>query len=110
MGELSIINARVKATKHSDGHSEIFSRLKRLYFFLVQYTIDTVHNYRPPSSPSSPTGVPSPSTGHTALHTILLTATNLESVQVSGSPALGDLKHWAVTPAMRRKLSRGLVT
>merc|ERR1711892_1082932 len=92
--ELNIINARVKVTKHSNEqsveHSEIFSRLKLLYFFLVQYTIDPVHNYRPPSSPSSPTGVPSPSTGHTALHTILLTATNLESIQVSGSPALTD--------------------
>merc|ERR1719483_446982 len=161
--ELNIINARVKVTKHSDTHSEIFSRLKLLYFFLVQYNIDPVHNYRPPSSPSSPTGVPSPSTGHTALHKILLTATNLESVQVSGSPALtdscldtilsqnplskltrlvishplstvhtvvpltsrsavkiqkscpelvclGDLKHWAVTPAQRRKLSRRVLT
>merc|ERR1712128_51876 len=88
--ELNIINARVKVTKHSDTHSEIFSRLKLLYFFLVQYTIDPVHIYQPPNSPSSPTGVPSPSTGHTALHTILLTAFNLESIQVSGSPALTD--------------------
>merc|ERR1712106_1000108 len=86
----NVINARVKVSKHSDGHSEIFSRLKLLYFFLVHYTIDPVHNYRPPSSPSAPTGVPSPSTGHTALHTILKKATNLESVQVSGSPALTD--------------------
>jgi len=161
--ELNVINARVKVSKHSDGHSEIFSRLKLLYFFLVHYTIDPVHNYRPPSSPSAPTGVPSPSTGHTALHTILQKATNLESVQVSGSPALtdscldrilaqnplsklkrlvishplsidhtvvpltsrsvvkiqkscpgllclGDLKHWAVTPSQRRKLSRGAQT
>eukprot|EP00090_Calanus_glacialis_P017558 TRINITY_DN2729_c0_g1_i3.p1 TRINITY_DN2729_c0_g1~~TRINITY_DN2729_c0_g1_i3.p1 ORF type:complete len:539 (+),score=118.96 TRINITY_DN2729_c0_g1_i3:75-1691(+) len=161
--DLNIINARVKVTKHIDDHSEIFSRLKLLYFFLVQYIIDPVHNYRAPSSPSSPTGVPNPSTGHTALHTILQKAPNLESVQVSGSPALtdscmasilsinplsklkrlvishplsidhrtvpltsqsvtkiqnscpellclGDLKHWAVTPAQRRKLSRNIYT
>jgi len=87
--ELNIINARVKDAKHDD-HSELFSRLKLLYFFLVQYTIDPVHNYRPPSSPSATTGVPSPSTGHTALHTIMQKATNLESIQVSGCPTLTD--------------------
>merc|ERR1719233_324433 len=166
--ELNIINAKVKATKQSDNLSEIFSKLKLLYFFLVQYLIDPVPRYpssslsaaRPsPSSTASPATVPSPSTGHTALHTLLEKATNLESVQVSGTPALtdscmdkvlsqnglskckrlvishplsidhsvvpltgrtvtklqascpvlsclGDLKHWAVTQAARRKLTR----
>merc|ERR1711970_1222788 len=166
--ELNIINAKVKATKQSDNQSEIFSKLKLLYFFLVQYLIDPVPRYpsssflaaRPsPSSPASPATVPSPSIGHTALHTLLEKATNLESVQVSGTPALtdscmdrvlsqnglskckrlvishplsidpsvvpltgrtvtklqsscpdlaclGDLKHWAVTQAARRKLTR----
>lgn len=159
--DLNVINARIKVNKNSDEQSQTFSRLKLLYFFLVQYLIEPVHTYRPPISPTSPTGVPIPSTGHTALHTLLLNGTNLESVQVSGSPALtdscvdsiltrnplsklkrlvishplsidhlvvpltsrsvvrihkscpglqclGDLKHWAVTPAQRRKLSRNV--
>merc|ERR1711970_161537 len=163
--ELNIINAKVKATKQSDNQSEIFSKLKLLYFFLVQYLIDPVSRYPSSSlsaarpSPASPATVPSPSIGHTALHTLLEKATNLESVQVSGTPALtdscmdkvlsqnglskckrlvishplsidhsvvpltgrtvtklqsscpvlaclGDLKHWAVTQAARRKLTR----
>jgi len=165
--ELNIINAKVKATKHSDNISDIFSKLKLLYFFLVQYLIDPVQRNPSPSlpvtaspaSPASPATVQSPSTGHTALHTLLEKATNLESVQVSGTPALtdscmdkilsqnglskckhlvishplsidhsvvpltgrtvtklqascpvlaclGDLKHWAVSQAARRKLTR----
>ena len=156
-----MINARLKSDQYCENYSETFSRLKLVYFFLVQYVIDPKHNYQPPSLASSPTGIPNPSTGHTALHTILQKASNLESVQVSGSPALtdscmdsiltanplsklkrlvishplsidhlvvpltsrsvvkiqiscpglvclGDLKHWAVTPAQRRKLSRNL--
>jgi len=159
--DLNVINARIKVTKNSDYQSQTFSRLKLLYFFLVQYLIEPIHIPRPPISPSSPAGVPHPSTGHTALHTLLLNGINLESVQVSGSSALtdscidsiltrnplsklkrlvishplsidnlvvpltsrsvvriqkscpaiqclGDLKHWAVTPAQRRKLSRNL--
>jgi hypothetical protein len=159
--DLNVINARIKVTKTSEDHNQIFSRLKLVYFFLVQYLIEPGHNHRPPSSPTSPAGVPNPSTGYTALHTLLLNGTNLESVQVSGSPALtdscmdsiltrnplsklkrlvishplcidhlvvpltsrsvvkiqnscrglqclGDLKHWAVTAAQRRKLSRNL--
>merc|ERR1712038_589541 len=165
--ELNIINAKVKTTKHSDFKRDIFSNLKLLYFFLVQYPIDPLPRYPSPplsapsslSSPVSPATVSSPSTGHTALHTILEKATNLESVQVSGPPALtdscmdkilsqnglskckrlvishplsidhsvvpltgrtvtklqascpvlsclGDLKHWAVSQAARRKLTR----
>merc|ERR1719187_111132 len=162
--ELNIINAKVKASKHIDSQSEIFSKLKLLYFFLVQYFIDPVPRHPSsstpsPPSPASPATVPTPSTGHTALHTLLEKGTNLESVQVSGTPALtdfcmdrilvcnplskckrlvishplsidhtvvpltartvtklqlactalttlGDLKHWAVTPTQRRKLSR----
>jgi len=96
--ELNIINAKVKTTKHSELKSDIFSNLKLLYFFLVQYLIDPLPRYPSPSlsapsslsSPVSPATVSSPSTGHTALHTILEKATNLESVQVSGTPALTD--------------------
>jgi len=165
--ELNIINAKVKVTKQSDKQSYMFSKLKLLYFFLVQYLIDPLSRHPSSlsaaapssSSPASPATVPSPSTGHTALHAILGKAINLESVQVSGTPALtdscmdrilsqnplskckhfvishplsidhsvvpltgrtvaklqascpllaclGDLKHWAVTQAARRKLTR----
>jgi len=160
--ELNIINAKVKIKRHSAIKSDIFSKLKLLYFFLVQYLIDPpplLPVTTSPSSLASPATVPSPSTGHTALHTLLEKATNLESVQVSGTPALtdscmdkilsqkglskckrlvishplsidhsvvpltgrtvtklqascpllaclGDLKHWAVTQAARRKLTR----
>merc|ERR550534_2535015 len=77
----------------------MFSKLKLLYFFLVQYLIVPLPRYplssfsaaRPSSSsPASPATVPSPSTGHTGLHTLLEKATDLESVQVSGTPALTD--------------------
>jgi len=163
--ELNIINAKVKATKQSESQSDLFSKLKLLYFFLVQYLIDPTQRNSllpvtaSPSSLASLATLPSPSTGHTALHTLLEKATNLESVQVSGTPALtdscmdkilsqnslskckhfvishplsidhsvvpltgrtvaklqascpllaclGDLKHWAVTQAVRRKLTR----
>ena len=159
--DLHVINARIKVTKNSDDQGQTFSRLKLLYLFLVQYLIEPIHIQRPPISPSSPAGVPHPSTGHTALHTLLMNGTNLESVQVSGSSALtdscidsiftrnslsklkrlvishqtsidnlvvpltshsvvriqkscpenqclGDLKHWAVTPAQRRNFSRNI--
>jgi len=159
--ELDIINAKVKVTKDSGDNGEIFSKLKLLYFFLVQYTVSSPSP--PPSSPSSPCVCAVPATGDTALHYLLGRGRMLESVQVSGSPALtdscmdtilahnplarlrslvishplsvehsvvplttrtiarlqqsctrlaclGDLKHWAVRPRDRRKLSRTLST
>ena len=49
---LNVINARVKVTKVSDEPSEIFSKLKSLYLFLVQYlisppTLTTLHPMPP---------------------------------------------------------------
>merc|ERR1719312_209041 len=96
--ELNIINAKVKVTRQSDNQSYMFLKLKLLYFFLVQYLIDPLPTHPSslsaaapsPSSPASPATVPTPSTGHTALHTLLEKGTNLESVQVSGTPALTD--------------------
>ena len=70
---LNVINARVKVTKVSDEPSEIFSKLKSLYLFLVQYLISPHPDH--PTSPASPATVLHPSTGHTALHTVLLHAT-----------------------------------
>merc|ERR1719228_3104768 len=63
---LNVINARVKVTKVSDDHCEMFSSLKSLYFFLVQYLISPNSDHL--TSPTSPATVLHPSTGHTALH------------------------------------------
>jgi len=85
--ELSVINARVEGTNNIQDHRPMFPRLKLLYFFLVQYR---VVGPPLPLSPTSPAGVPNPSTGQTALHTILRQGPKLESVQVSGTGALTD--------------------
>lgn len=162
--EIHIINARVKVgdcTEEDEGM--MFPNLITIYFFLVQYLVsDRRPGHSSGRSISAPGGVAHPSTGHTALHTLLGAAKNLESVQVSGSPALtdscmerilqfnplvrlkrlvishplslghmvvpltalsvtriqrccplleclGDLKHWAVTPAQRRRLGRSRI-
>ena len=90
--DLNVINAKVKITtsdQNDDHSSDMFSKLKLLYFFLVQYVINTPNSTHHPPQPI-PTTVASPTIGHTALHTVLQKGINLESVQVSGSPALTD--------------------
>jgi len=163
--ELSIINARVGLTPATEKQAyppvALFPRLTKLYFFLVHYIPSPVPSTpRPPHSVAAPSALPLPATGYTALHTILAHASCLETVQVTGTPALtdscleqilatnpllhlrrlvisnpssgdspvvvpltgrsvillhrrcpslqcvGDLRHWAVSPAQRSSLAR----
>jgi len=163
--ELSIINARVGLTPATEKQTyppvALFPRLTKLYFFLVHYIPSPVPSTpRPPHSVAAPSALPLPATGYTALHTILAHASCLETVQVTGTPALtdscleqilatnpllhlrrlvisnpssgdspvvvpltgrsvillhrrcpslqcvGDLRHWAVSPAQRSSLAR----
>ena len=69
----------------------MFSRLKKLYFFLVTYLpIRVSQEAIPPQSVTRPTQSPTTYTGYTALHTVLRHGVALESIQVSGTPALTD--------------------
>merc|ERR1740128_919419 len=163
--ELSIINARIGVTppteKQPFSTTNMFSKLRKLYFFLVHYLNGPIQQEnRAPNSVSNPTGVQHPATGYTALHAILKYGLQLEAVQVTGTPALtdscleailgknplsnlkrlvisnpssqeqmvvvplttrsvlalhkscphlqclGDLRHWAVAPALRGNISR----
>jgi len=163
--ELSIINARIGVTPPSEKQpfstANMFSKLRKLYFFLVHYLNGPMmQENRAPNSVSNPTGVQHPATGYTALHAILKYGLQLEAVQVTGTPALtdscleailaknplsnlrrlvisnpssqeqmvvvplttrsvialhkscphlqclGDLRHWAVTPAQRGNITR----
>lgn len=163
--ELSIINARIGVTPPSEKQpfstANMFSKLRKLYFFLVHYLNGPIQQEnRAPNSVSNPTGVQHPATGYTALHAILKYGLQLEAVQVTGTPALtdscleailaknplsnlrrlvisnpssqeqmvvvplttrsvialhkscphlqclGDLRHWAVTPAQRGNITR----
>jgi len=163
--ELSIINARVGLTPATEKQAyppvALFPCLTKLYFFLVHYIPSPVPSTpRPPHSVAAPSALPLPATGYTALHTILAHASCLETVQVTGTPALtdscleqilsknpllhlrrlvisnpssgdspvvvpltgrsvillhkrcpslqcvGDLRHWAVSPAQRSSLAR----
>ena len=91
--ELSIINARVGLTPASEKRTfppaPLFPRLTKLYFFLVQYLASPVPRSAP-HSPHDPATRPQPSSGYTALHALLAQATSLETVQVTGTPALTD--------------------
>jgi hypothetical protein len=163
--ELNIINARLSVTtvteKQPFSTANMFSKLRKVYFFLVQYLTSPIpHANQAPNSVSNPTGVQHPATGYTALHAILKYGLQLETVQVTGNPALtdsclesilaknpldqlrrlvisnpssqeqmmvvpltsrsvvalhascphlqclGDLRHWAVTPAQRGNITR----
>lgn len=158
--ELHIINARVKVGLCTEREEQaMFPLLASLYCFLVQYPVSEARRGAVASTVYSPGGVARPATGHTALHALLAGGRALQSVQVSGSPALtdtcmaaildinplvhlkrlvishplslghmvvplttltlariqascpllecvGDLKHWAVTAAQRRKMAR----
>eukprot|EP00091_Calanus_sinicus_P007056 TRINITY_DN17937_c0_g1_i1.p1 TRINITY_DN17937_c0_g1~~TRINITY_DN17937_c0_g1_i1.p1 ORF type:complete len:176 (-),score=22.78 TRINITY_DN17937_c0_g1_i1:133-660(-) len=69
----------------------MFSKLRKVYFFLVHYLPGPIPQAsRAPNSVSSPTGVQHPATGYTALHAILKYGLQLETVQVTGNPALTD--------------------
>lgn len=72
--ELHIINARV-ATNHTNCDTDMsyFSKLKLIYFFLVQYIVND--DKLPPTS---------------ALHCLLTHAQSLEGIQATGSPSLLD--------------------
>jgi len=163
--ELSIINARIGVTppteKQPFSTANMFSKLRKVYFFLVHYLNGPLPiENRAPNSVTDPAGVQHPATGYTALHAILKYGLQLEAVQVTGTPALtdscleailvknplcnlrrlvisnpssqeqmvvvpltsrsvialhkscphlqclGDLRHWAVTPAQRGNISR----
>jgi len=93
--ELSIINARVGLTPSTEKQTfppvPMFARLIKLYFFLVHYLPSHQHQVpRPPHSVHAPSSLPHPATGYTALHLILSQAKSLETVQVTGTPALTD--------------------
>jgi len=95
--ELSIINARLCITHPTEKPpfyptTKIFSKLKKVYLFLVSYISLPDHppSSRPPVNISDPTRVRHPVTGVTSLHSILSSATSLESVTVTGTTTLTD--------------------
>lgn len=93
--ELSIINARVGITppteKQPFSTDEQFLRLRKLYFFLVQYPpVGVAEAGRAAPSVTDPARPEVAATGRTALHALLSRATALESVTVSGTTALTD--------------------
>jgi len=93
--ELNIINARLSVTppteKQPFSPAPMFSKLRKVYFFLVQYLPSALpQRNQPPHSVTNPTGVEHPATGYTALHTILHHGLHLETVQVTGNTALTD--------------------
>jgi len=93
--ELSIINARLSVTPHTDKQpfstASMFSKLRKVYFFLVTYLPSALpQRNQAPHSVTTPTGVENPATGYTALHTILQHGLRLETVQVTGCAALTD--------------------
>jgi len=92
--ELSIINARVGVTPSTEKMAfppvKLFPKLSKVYFFLVSYLPSPVPLPRPPHSVHAPSSLPVPSTGYTALHTVLTHGTQLETVQVTGTPAMTD--------------------
>jgi len=96
--QLHIINARIGTSSKSSYNCDTarfadkpFSKLKLVYFFLVQYIYEPVQiENRPPNSVVAAAGVQKPSTGYTALHMILKFGISLEGVQVTGTTALTD--------------------
>ena len=93
--ELNIINARLSVTppteKQPFSTARMFSKLRKVYFFLVQYIPSALsQRNQAPHSVTNPTGVEYPATGYTALHTILQHGLHLETVQVTGNTALTD--------------------
>merc|ERR1711892_988881 len=163
--ELNIINARLSVTPSTEKQpfptAHRFTKLRKVYLFLVSYLPSPItYPNRTPNSVTNPTGVQHPATGYTALHAILQSGLQLETVQVTGTPALtdscleailvknpldqlrrlvisnphsqeemavvplttrsvlalhkscphlqclGDLRHWAVTPAQRGNITR----
>merc|ERR1712106_1080259 len=93
--ELSIINARLSVTQSTEkqpfSKAHRFSKLRKVYFFLVAYLPSPIpHPNQGPNSVNNPTGVQHPATGYTALHTLLQSGLQLETVQVTGTPALTD--------------------
>ena len=92
--ELSVINARLCVTHPTEKtpfypDSIIFSKLKKLYLFLVTYT-PVSPAPSDPASVSDPARARVPATGLTALHSILASARSLEVVTVTGTAALTD--------------------
>jgi hypothetical protein len=96
--ELHIINARLAISDRTSNHpvqshsfEKSFTKLKLVYFFLVQYIVEQVQNEnRPPNSVVAAAGVQKHATGHTALHMLLKHAVSLEGMQVTGTTALTD--------------------
>jgi hypothetical protein len=96
--ELHIINARLAISDRTSNHpvqsysfEKSFTKLKLVYFFLVQYIVEQVQNEnRPPNSVVAAAGVRKHATGHTALHMLLKHAVSLEGMQVTGTTALTD--------------------
>jgi len=93
--ELNIINARLSVTPSTEKQpfstAHRFSKLRKVYFFLVSYLPSPItYPNRTPNSVTNPTGVQHPATGYTALHAILQSGLQLETVQVTGTPALTD--------------------
>ena len=86
--DLSLINARLTVTKPTEkpptqpSGRRMFSRLRKLYLFLVSYL--TVPDLpRPASSVTSPARLETAGSGVTALHSILSQAAALETVTVN---------------------------
>jgi len=91
--DLSVINARIKTTQNPQTHAiKMFSSLRKVYFFLVNYIPSSIQQTTVTNSSSiaSPAGVAFPATGHTALHTLLKNGLQLENIQVTGTTALTD--------------------
>ena len=92
--ELSVINARLCVTHPTEKtpfypDTQIFSRLRKLYLFLVTYTPVSPAS-TDPASVADPARARVPATGLTALHSILASARSLEVVTVTGTTALTD--------------------
>ena len=74
-------NSRFSISAKHNTNSDSFSKLKKLYFFLVNYVIKSP-NQRV-FSPPAPGVVSKPSTGLTALHLLLRKGENLQFIQVT---------------------------
>jgi len=92
--ELSIINARLCVTHPTEKtpfypDTIMFSRLTKLYLFLVTFT-PVGPAPSDPASVCDPARARAPATGLTSLHSILASARSLQVVTVTGTAALTD--------------------
>jgi len=94
--ELSLINARICVTHPNEKppyslNTKIFTKLKKLYLFLVSYlTTHDMPRGQAPANITDPARVRNPTTGLTALHSILSSGVMLENVTVTGTNVLTD--------------------